>query len=53
MSTYGRGGLARCDSPERISLIIATGMNNSSAVAVLAAAWFSYRPEVLLPGVLS
>jgi hypothetical protein len=42
-------GLARCDSPERISLIIATGMNNSSAVAVLAAAWFSYRPEVLLP----
>ncbi|MFI6685910.1 bile acid:sodium symporter family protein [Streptomyces sp. NPDC050485] len=39
----------RCDVPDRISLTFATGMNNSSAAAVLAAAWFSHRPEVLLP----
>ncbi len=35
--------------PDRISLTFATGMNNSSAAAVLAACWFSHRPEVLLP----
>ncbi|MGH4030960.1 bile acid:sodium symporter family protein [Actinomycetota bacterium Odt1-20B] len=39
----------RCAAPERISLTFATGMNNSSAAAVLAAGWFSHRPEVLLP----
>lgn len=37
------------DRPDRISLTFATGMNNSSAAAVLAAGWFSHRPEVLLP----
>lgn len=37
------------DQPERLSLTFATGMNNSSAAAVLAAGWFSHRPEVLLP----
>jgi predicted Na+-dependent transporter len=41
--------LARCDSPDAISLTFATGMNNSSAAAVLAASWFPDRPEVLLP----
>ncbi|WP_097272458.1 bile acid:sodium symporter family protein [Streptomyces sp. TLI_55] len=35
--------------PDRLSLTFATGMNNSSAAAVLAAGWFSHRPEVLLP----
>ncbi|MGI5335998.1 bile acid:sodium symporter family protein [Streptomyces sp. CA-181903] len=39
----------RCDRPDGISLTFATGMNNSSAAAVLAACWFSHRPEVLLP----
>ncbi|MDT0453163.1 hypothetical protein [Streptomyces hesseae] len=39
----------RCDQPDGISLTFATGMNNSSAAAVLAACWFSQRPEVLLP----
>ncbi|RSO03229.1 sodium-dependent transporter [Streptomyces sp. WAC 06783] len=39
----------RCDRPDGISLIFATGMNNSSAAAVLAAGWFSHRPGVLLP----
>ncbi|AZQ75260.1 sodium-dependent transporter [Streptomyces luteoverticillatus] len=39
----------RCDQPDGISLTFATGMNNSSAAAVLAASWFSHRPEVLLP----
>ncbi|MFJ7244312.1 bile acid:sodium symporter family protein [Kitasatospora sp. NPDC098652] len=39
----------RCDRPDGISLTFATGMNNSSAAAVLAAGWFSHRPEVLLP----
>ncbi|PSJ30430.1 sodium-dependent transporter [Streptosporangium nondiastaticum] len=39
----------RCDQPDGISLTFATGMNNSSAAAVLAACWFSHRPEVLLP----
>ncbi|MFD7341349.1 bile acid:sodium symporter family protein [Streptomyces violascens] len=39
----------RCDAPDHISLTLATGMNNTSAAAVLAAAWFSHRPEVLLP----
>ncbi|MFD8705462.1 bile acid:sodium symporter family protein [Kitasatospora sp. NPDC059648] len=38
-----------CDRPDGISLTFATGMNNSSAAAVLAAGWFSHRPEVLLP----
>ncbi|MFE7117608.1 bile acid:sodium symporter family protein [Streptomyces sp. NPDC057654] len=37
------------DQPDRICLTFATGMNNSSAAAVLAACWFSHRPEVLLP----
>ncbi|MFI1797390.1 bile acid:sodium symporter family protein [Streptomyces sp. NPDC020379] len=40
---------ARCDGPDEVSLTFATGMNNSSAAAVLAAVWFSHRPEVLLP----
>ncbi|WP_188273065.1 bile acid:sodium symporter [Streptomyces sp. CBMA152] len=39
----------RCNGPDHISLTLATGMNNTSAAAVLAAAWFSHRPEVLLP----
>ncbi|MCX5388150.1 bile acid:sodium symporter family protein [Streptomyces sp. NBC_00083] len=39
----------RCDAPDHVSLTLATGMNNTSAAAVLAAAWFSHRPEVLLP----
>ncbi|MER5781034.1 bile acid:sodium symporter [Streptomyces mobaraensis] len=39
----------RCESPDAISLTFATGMNNSSAAAVLASVWFSHRPEVLLP----
>ncbi|MCF3106976.1 bile acid:sodium symporter [Streptomyces roseoverticillatus] len=39
----------RCDQPDGIALTFATGMNNSSAAAVLAASWFSHRPEVLLP----
>ncbi|MFH8591503.1 bile acid:sodium symporter family protein [Streptomyces rimosus] len=39
----------RCDQPDGISLTLATGMNNSSAAAVLAACWFSHRPEILLP----
>ncbi|MFI0737717.1 bile acid:sodium symporter family protein [Streptomyces sp. NPDC021100] len=42
-------GWTRCDQPDGISLTFATGMNNSSAAAVLAACWFSHRPEVLLP----
>lgn len=41
--------LTNCDSSDEISLIFATGMNNSSAAAVIAAIWFSNRPEVLLP----
>ncbi|ARF58878.1 hypothetical protein [Streptomyces gilvosporeus] len=39
----------RCDRPDGISLTFATGMNNSSATAVLTAGWFSHLPEVLLP----
>ncbi|MFZ3571957.1 bile acid:sodium symporter family protein [Streptomyces sp. BH097] len=39
----------RCDLPDTVSLTFATGMNNSSAAAVLATGWFSHRPEVLLP----
>ncbi|WP_425841951.1 bile acid:sodium symporter family protein [Streptomyces fractus] len=39
----------RCDRPDTVSLTFATGMNNSSAAAVLATGWFSHRPEVLLP----
>ncbi|WP_146166766.1 bile acid:sodium symporter family protein [Streptosporangium nondiastaticum] len=39
----------RCESPDSVSLTFAAGMNNSSAAAVLAAVWFSHRPEVLLP----
>ncbi|MGW2229468.1 bile acid:sodium symporter family protein [Streptomyces formicae] len=39
----------RCDRPDEISLTFATGMNNSSAAAVLAAGSFSHRAAVLLP----
>ncbi|WP_189971269.1 bile acid:sodium symporter family protein [Streptomyces violascens] len=39
----------RCNDPDHISLTLATGMNNTSAAAVLATTWFSHRPEVLLP----
>ncbi|GAA2277766.1 hypothetical protein GCM10010149_21550 [Nonomuraea roseoviolacea subsp. roseoviolacea] len=39
----------RCDTPDGISLTFATGMNNTSAAAVLAASWFAHRPQVLLP----
>ncbi|MFI0260569.1 bile acid:sodium symporter [Streptomyces sp. NPDC017056] len=39
----------RCERPDGISLTFATGMNNSSAAAVLAAGWFPHRPGVLLP----
>ncbi|UNO38563.1 bile acid:sodium symporter [Streptomyces sp. MST-110588] len=39
----------RCDRPDGVSLTFATGMNNSSAAAVLAAGWFSHRPGVLVP----
>ncbi|MEV7277863.1 bile acid:sodium symporter [Streptomyces sp. NPDC093111] len=39
----------RCDRPDTISLTLATGMNNSSAAAALAATCFSQRPQVLLP----
>ncbi|MCK2213754.1 bile acid:sodium symporter [Actinomadura sp. ATCC 31491] len=39
----------RRDAPDRISLTFATGMNNTSAAAVLASAWFAHRPETLLP----
>lgn len=38
-----------CDTPDGISLTFATGMNNTSAAAVLAASWFAHRPQVLLP----
>lgn len=38
-----------CDRPDGISLTFATGMNNSSAAAVLAACWFPHRTAVLLP----
>ncbi|RCH61644.1 hypothetical protein DT019_37305 [Streptomyces sp. SDr-06] len=36
----------RCNGPDHPSLTLATGMNNTSAAAVLAATWFSHRPEV-------
>lgn len=39
----------RCDAPDGISLTFATGMNNTSAAAVLAASWFAHRPQVLVP----
>ncbi|MFI6925945.1 bile acid:sodium symporter [Nonomuraea spiralis] len=39
----------RCDTRDGISLTFATGMNNTSAAAVLAASWFAHRPQVLLP----
>ncbi|MFI7114524.1 bile acid:sodium symporter family protein [Nonomuraea sp. NPDC050227] len=39
----------RCDTPDGISLTFATGMNNTSAAAVLAASWFAHRPQVLVP----
>ncbi|NUR83679.1 MAG: sodium-dependent transporter [Nonomuraea sp.] len=39
----------RCDAQDGISLTFATGMNNTSAAAVLAATWFAHRPQVLLP----
>ncbi|MER8045466.1 bile acid:sodium symporter [Streptomyces sp. NPDC094032] len=42
-------GRTRCDLPDSISLTLATGMNNSSAAAALAATWFAQRPQVLLP----
>ncbi|MEV0451116.1 bile acid:sodium symporter [Streptomyces sp. NPDC050600] len=47
----GRWAAARahCDRPDSISLTLATGMNNSSAAAALAATCFAPRPQVLLP----
>ncbi|MEU8759275.1 bile acid:sodium symporter [Streptomyces sp. NPDC048659] len=39
----------RCDGPAAVSLSLATGMNNSSAAAALAATCFAQRPQVLLP----
>jgi len=45
----GLSWLARCDTEDAIAMTFATGMNNSSAAAVLAAARFADRPEVLLP----
>lgn len=38
-----------CDRSDGVSLMFATGMNNSSAAAVLAACWFPHRAAVLLP----
>lgn len=38
-----------CDRRDTVSLTFATGMNNSSAAAVLASGWFGHRPAVLLP----
>ncbi|MFE7266824.1 bile acid:sodium symporter family protein [Streptomyces sp. NPDC057592] len=43
------GRWTHCDQPDGVSLTFATGMNNSSAAAVLAAGWFPHRPAVLLP----
>ncbi|MFJ6012864.1 bile acid:sodium symporter family protein [Streptomyces sp. NPDC092952] len=42
-------GWTHCDQPDGVSLTFATGMNNSSAAAVLATCWFPHRVAVLLP----
>lgn len=36
------------DRRDTIALTFATGMNNTSAAAVLATAWFTHRPAALL-----
>lgn len=38
----------RSDRRDTIALTFATGMNNTSAAAVLATAWFTHRPAALL-----
>ncbi len=45
----GCGRITRSTQPNRISLTLATAMNNSSAAAVLASTWFPRLPGVLLP----
>ncbi len=45
---WGVGGLAKAETPERVSLMFALGMNNNGSGLVLAASAIADHPSVLL-----